>query len=672
MATTLFNKTINVDSYGGASNVFKLKHTLKLNSQSNTSSNFTFSGTLSSDYGYSWSGFGSPYPYMKIQYRIKNGDTYGSWTDVSTKNMSSFSSSVTFSKTIDIPHQNDGTLVIQSRLLLRPNNDGFSYLPASTTITSSDITNIPTLHTPPTINGYTIEELNTKLIGIANNVFVENLSIKKFVIDATTYDNATISRYSVLNGTLPYSSETNGVTIDFSQNTLEKDKVDSTKTPILVRVQDSMGSLTYYPSNNVLQANKYDYIPYTLPTLNNTETKVKRNGQTSGKVNLNAKGNFYNSNVGSVTQTLKIYFKYWEKGTDEPTTYNEIPSNNITIEKNTFDITNYELGKDFNYQKAYSVKIKVVDAFYEYEVIKSVPVGESTWTEYKDRVDFKRITIQGVEVTPGGGGGSGTDNYNALTNKPQINGVELRGNKSISDLGIEIPTKTSQLTNDSNFLTAIPSEYITEAELNSKGYLTSVPTEYVTETELNAKGYLTEHQDISGKQDLLVSGTNIKTINNQSLLGSGNITISGGGTADSVDWSNVTNKPTKVSEFTNDSNYQTEEEVSNAIDASIPTTITPSYTTLQSSYTTSTKTYDVSAYAFITIRVKPTDEASFVVTTIPKCIISTTARDYQITDDQNWVSLTLSRENDILSVKCTGRSSSSASIAIWGIKLNLN
>lgn len=35
-------------------------------------------------------------------------------------------------------------------------------------------------------------------------------------------------------------------------------------------------------------------------------------------------------------------------------------------------------------------------------------------------------------------------------------------------------------------------------------------------------------QDVSNKQDTLVSGTNIKTINNQSLLGSGNITISGG------------------------------------------------------------------------------------------------------------------------------------------------
>jgi len=36
---------------------------------------------------------------------------------------------------------------------------------------------------------------------------------------------------------------------------------------------------------------------------------------------------------------------------------------------------------------------------------------------------------------------------------------------------------------------------------------------------------------VSGKQDTLVSGTNIKTINNESILGNGNITIQGGGNA---------------------------------------------------------------------------------------------------------------------------------------------
>lgn len=47
-------------------------------------------------------------------------------------------------------------------------------------------------------------------------------------------------------------------------------------------------------------------------------------------------------------------------------------------------------------------------------------------------------------------GGGGTHNYEALANKPSINNVTLVGDKSLSDLGV--PTKTSELTNDSNFV----------------------------------------------------------------------------------------------------------------------------------------------------------------------------------------------------------------------------
>lgn len=39
---------------------------------------------------------------------------------------------------------------------------------------------------------------------------------------------------------------------------------------------------------------------------------------------------------------------------------------------------------------------------------------------------------------------------------------------------------------------------------------------------------LQEHQDISGKQDVLVSGTNIKSINGESILGEGNLILSTG------------------------------------------------------------------------------------------------------------------------------------------------
>ena len=112
-------------------------------------------------------------------------------------------------------------------------------------------------------------------------------------------------------------------------------------------------------------------------------------------------------------------------------------------------------------------------------------------------------------------------NYNSLSNKPIIPSKvsELSNDKGfISDIPSEyvtetelnnkgyltdhqdlssyaktseIPTKVSELENDKNYISSIPGEYITETELNSKGYLTSIPREYVTETEINNRGYLT-------------------------------------------------------------------------------------------------------------------------------------------------------------------------------------
>lgn len=52
-------------------------------------------------------------------------------------------------------------------------------------------------------------------------------------------------------------------------------------------------------------------------------------------------------------------------------------------------------------------------------------------------------------------------------------------------------------------------------------------------------------------------------------INNGVLSATGGGTADSVDWSNVQNKPTKLSNFTNDSGYQTESQVSTAISNAI-------------------------------------------------------------------------------------------------------
>lgn len=96
-------------------------------------------------------------------------------------------------------------------------------------------------------------------------------------------------------------------------------------------------------------------------------------------------------------------------------------------------------------------------------------------------------------IQEGGGGGGGAVAWADVTGKPDFKAVATSG--SYDDLTNKptIPTKTSDLTNDS--------------------------------------GFVNDYQ-LSGKQDKLTSGTNIKTVNGSSLLGSGNIEI-GSGTVDS-------------------------------------------------------------------------------------------------------------------------------------------
>ena len=92
----------------------------------------------------------------------------------------------------------------------------------------------------------------------------------------------------------------------------------------------------------------------------------------------------------------------------------------------------------------------------------------------------------------------------------------------------DLPTKTSQLTNDSGFITNVPDEYITEAELNAKRYATTsqiptVPTNvsnftndahYASETYVNNK--IAEASLSGGEVDL--SGYVTKETGNASQI----------------------------------------------------------------------------------------------------------------------------------------------------------
>jgi hypothetical protein len=165
------------------------------------------------------------------------------------------------------------------------------------------------------------------------------------------------------------------------------------------------------------------------------------------------------------------------------------------------------------------------------------------------------------------------------TNIKTVNGTSLlgSGNITISGSGSSFDQDLNT-TNDVLFNTALIGDVsIIGNQIGAVDSYGNVDT-LVIDGDLDVQGTFTVNGqpvlvDLSAKQDTLFSGTNIKTINGTSVLGSGNITISGfsGNYNDltnkpslfSGSYNDLTNRPTiptvptNISAFTNDANYAT-------------------------------------------------------------------------------------------------------------------
>ena len=161
--------------------------------------------------------------------------------------------------------------------------------------------------------------------------------------------------------------------------------------------------------------------------------------------------------------------------------------------------------------------------------------GTSNWDDIQGKPQFAVVATSG--------------NYNDLTNKPTIPDVSgLATKQEIADMETksnaaatyatkqEIPSLEGYLTE-----TKASETYATKQALGNKLDTTTYNSEKAGfETKENAaatyqvKGNYATKQEIAGKQNTLVSGTNIKTINGNSVLGAGDITIQAGGTIDTA------------------------------------------------------------------------------------------------------------------------------------------
>ena len=144
--------------------------------------------------------------------------------------------------------------------------------------------------------------------------------------------------------------------------------------------------------------------------------------------------------------------------------------------------------------------------------------------------------------------------YNDLTNKPTIPAAQVNSDWNAS-------SGVAQILNKPDLSNYVTSSQVNEAIINQmaygwEAYYDIDPNDIGVTINATGPAVYTDQEDathiliptamtvnqydeyapssaavynaLQGKQDTLVSGTNIKTINNQSLLGSGNITIEGG------------------------------------------------------------------------------------------------------------------------------------------------
>ena len=209
-------------------------------------------------------------------------------------------------------------------------------------------------------------------------------------------------------------------------------------------------------------------------------------------------------------------------------------------------------------------------------------VDVSAYTEDKATFALKSelTTLATKEELAGKANTSDLSNYlqtsvaeSTYAKKSEIPSLEGYLQASVADEKYATKTELEGKVDDADI-----ADMATQTWVTSQGYLTSVPAEYVTETELDAKGYkkieyLTQSQydelptkeegvmyvitdapevvipdtstfatkeELTSKQDTLVSGESIKTINGESILGTGNIVIESGGSSQVV-WDLQTN-----------------------------------------------------------------------------------------------------------------------------------
>lgn len=262
----------------------------------------------------------------------------------------------------------------------------------------------------------------------------------------------------------------------------------------------------------------------------------------------------------------------------------------LTIQKNGTTVTTFTANSAQNVTADISVPTKVSDITNDLNFVKETDLSDVAFSgAYADITGTPYIPTKTSDLTNDSNFVSDanyvhTDNNFTTALKNKLDGiatgaeVNVQSDWDVADTSSDafiknkpaIPTKTSDITNDSGFITSAALPTKTSDLTNDSGFITNQVNNlanYYDQTAINsmfnALDVPTKTSDLTNDSGFLTTSTlPIATASNLGVvkIGSG-INVAADGTISaavaSLDWANITNKPTDVSYWTNDAGYIT-------------------------------------------------------------------------------------------------------------------
>ena len=262
----------------------------------------------------------------------------------------------------------------------------------------------------------------------------------------------------------------------------------------------------------------------------------------------------------------------------------------LTIQKNGTTVTTFTANSAQNVTADISVPTKVSDITNDLNFVKETDLSDVAFSgAYADITGTPYIPTKTSDLTNDSNFASDanyvhTDNNFTTALKNKLNGiatgaeVNVQSDWDVADTSSDafiknkpaIPTKTSDITNDSGFITSAALPTKTSDLTNDSGFITNQVNNlanYYDQTAINsmfnALSVPTKTSELTNDSGFLTTSTlPIATASSLGVvkIGSG-INVAADGTISaavaSLDWANITNKPTDVSYWTNDAGYTT-------------------------------------------------------------------------------------------------------------------